>query len=74
MIRVAHCLSLFCFVFSRNLFCSVEDFSHKPHQFKVDVNAKQLRLTGCAILWENLNIVIAEGGLHPISIHFIKSL
>jgi U4/U6 small nuclear ribonucleoprotein PRP3 len=40
----------------------IADFSHKAHQFKVDINAKQLKLTGCAILWESYNVVIAEGG------------
>ncbi len=28
----------------------------------MDINAKQLKLTGCAILWEQYNIVIVEGG------------
>jgi hypothetical protein len=32
------------------------------YQYKVDINAKQLKLTGCAILWEQYNIVIVEGG------------
>ena len=44
------------------LIFKVENLSHAQHRFKVNANAKQLNLTGCALLLPDLNIVIVEGG------------
>ena len=31
-------------------------------RFKVETNAKQLHMTGCVLLFKNVNLVIVEGG------------
>jgi len=41
----------------------VKDLSHPQHKFKVDANAQQYFLTGCVILYKNMNLVVVEGGL-----------
>eukprot|EP00455_Lapot_gusevi_P002803 TRINITY_DN11153_c0_g3_i4.p1 TRINITY_DN11153_c0_g3~~TRINITY_DN11153_c0_g3_i4.p1 ORF type:complete len:325 (+),score=82.83 TRINITY_DN11153_c0_g3_i4:40-1014(+) len=40
----------------------VADLSHAQHRFKVDINAQQLGLTGCAVLFPECNVVVVEGG------------
>ena len=31
-------------------------------KFKVETNAKQLFMTGCVVLYEDVNVVVVEGG------------
>jgi U4/U6 small nuclear ribonucleoprotein PRP3 len=50
----------------------VRDLSHPQHKFKVDATAQSLTLTGCAILYKNMNLVIVEGG--PRAIRKYKKL
>ncbi|XP_058182403.1 protein RDM16-like isoform X2 [Rhododendron vialii] len=38
------------------------DLSHPQTQFKVNVNAHENRLTGCAVTSEGISIVVVEGG------------
>jgi U4/U6 small nuclear ribonucleoprotein PRP3 len=45
---------------------SVGDLSDPRHKYKVDVNARNLTLAGCAILYEGTNLVVVEGGLKAI--------
>ncbi|KAJ3076041.1 hypothetical protein HDU98_005990 [Podochytrium sp. JEL0797] len=40
----------------------VDDLRRPQHQFKVDVNANQLFLTGCMLLHAGSNLVVVEGG------------
>ncbi len=40
----------------------VSDLSHPQWQFKVDMNAQENHLTGCALLWRHTNVVVVEGG------------
>ncbi|XP_062511867.1 U4/U6 small nuclear ribonucleoprotein Prp3-like [Corticium candelabrum] len=40
----------------------VRDLSNPAHKFKVDMNAQQYHLTGCTILFKDVNLVIVEGG------------
>ncbi|KAK4778341.1 hypothetical protein SAY87_018528 [Trapa incisa] len=44
----------------------INDLSHKQTQYKVDVNAKENRLTGCAVISEGINVVVVEGGTKSI--------
>jgi len=44
----------------------VNDISDPRHKFKVDVNAREYQLTGCAILYKDKNLVIVEGGAKSI--------
>ncbi|KAF3789532.1 U4/U6 small nuclear ribonucleoprotein [Nymphaea thermarum] len=44
----------------------INDLSHPQTRFKVDVNAQENRLTGCAVLTEGMNVVVVEGGAKPI--------
>ncbi|KAL3732149.1 hypothetical protein ACJRO7_028911 [Eucalyptus globulus] len=44
----------------------VNDLSHKQTRFKVDVNAQENRLTGCAVLSDGINVVVVEGGSKSI--------
>ena len=46
--------------------------SQPQHKFKVDKNAEQLHLTGCGILYKNMNLVVVEGG--PRAIRKYKKL
>ncbi|KAH6762647.1 Pre-mRNA-splicing factor 3 [Perilla frutescens var. hirtella] len=39
----------------------INDLSHPQARFKVDVNAQQNRLSGCAIISEGLSVVVVEG-------------
>ncbi|KFM61208.1 U4/U6 small nuclear ribonucleoprotein Prp3, partial [Stegodyphus mimosarum] len=40
----------------------VLNLSNPAKKFKVEMNAKQLFMTGCVILYRNINIVVVEGG------------
>ena len=40
----------------------VRDMSNPANKFKVDMNAQQYHLTGCTLLYQDVNIVIVEGG------------
>ncbi|KAK3018516.1 hypothetical protein RJ639_003689 [Escallonia herrerae] len=44
----------------------VNDLSHPQTRFKVDVNAQENRLTGCAVLSEGISVVVVEGGSKSI--------
>lgn len=44
----------------------VLDLSHAPTRFKVDKNAEQNRLTGCAVMTDAMCVVIVEGGAKSI--------
>lgn len=47
---------IYCCVFR------ITDLSNPQHRFKVNINAEQNSLTGCAIYNEKCNIVVVEGG------------
>ena len=40
----------------------VKDMSNPAIKFKVDMNAQQFHLTGCMLLYQDVNIIIVEGG------------
>ena len=40
----------------------VHDLSNQAIKFKVDMNAQQYHLTGCVLLFHNVNLVVVEGG------------
>lgn len=40
----------------------VRDLRHPAIKFKVDMNAQQLHLTGCVMLYQDINLVVVEGG------------
>jgi U4/U6 small nuclear ribonucleoprotein PRP3 len=40
----------------------VKNLSNPSKKFKVETNAKQLFMTGCVILYEDVNVVVVEGG------------
>ncbi|XP_028391992.1 U4/U6 small nuclear ribonucleoprotein Prp3-like [Dendronephthya gigantea] len=40
----------------------VKDLHHPQKQYKVDVNARQLYMTGCVVLIRDMNLVVVEGG------------
>jgi len=40
----------------------ISDLSDKRHQFKVDMNAKQLKLSGVAVVYSQFSTVVVEGG------------
>lgn len=40
----------------------VHDISNPALKFKVDMNAQQYHLTGCMLLYQDVNLVIVEGG------------
>lgn len=44
----------------------INDLSHPKTRFKVDVNAHENRLTGCAVICEGINVVVVEGGSKSI--------
>ncbi|EPY51934.1 U4/U6 X U5 tri-snRNP complex subunit Prp3 [Schizosaccharomyces cryophilus OY26] len=49
----------------------IKYLAHRPHRLKIDLNAKQLGLTGACILSDKFNLVIVEGGRKNIK-HFKK--
>ena len=44
------------------IFHRVKDISNPAKKFKVKMNAKQLYMTGCVLLFKDTNIVVVEGG------------
>ncbi|KAG8380685.1 hypothetical protein BUALT_Bualt06G0041700 [Buddleja alternifolia] len=44
----------------------INDLSHPQSRFKVDINAQENRLTGCAIISEGISVVVVEGGAKSI--------
>ncbi|XP_021850034.2 protein RDM16 isoform X2 [Spinacia oleracea] len=44
----------------------INDFSHPQNRFKVDINAQENRLTGCAVISEGFSVVVVEGGSKSI--------
>jgi U4/U6 small nuclear ribonucleoprotein PRP3 len=44
----------------------IADLSDPKHRFKVDANARNFQLTGCAILYKDVNMVVVEGGQKAI--------
>ncbi|XVF83418.1 hypothetical protein PTKIN_Ptkin16aG0484200 [Pterospermum kingtungense] len=44
----------------------ITDLSHPKTRFKVDVNAQENRLTGCAVISEGISVVVVEGGSKSI--------
>ncbi len=40
----------------------VKDMSNPALKFKVDMNAQQYHLTGCMLLYQDVNIIVVEGG------------
>ena len=44
----------------------INDLSHPKTRFKVDVNAQENRLTGCAVISEGISVVVVEGGIKSI--------
>ncbi len=59
---VAHASSKKCKESSKNEGDRVHDLSKPAIKFKVDMNAQQLHLTGCVMLFPDVNLVIVEGG------------
>ncbi|EEB06590.1 U4/U6 X U5 tri-snRNP complex subunit Prp3 [Schizosaccharomyces japonicus yFS275] len=44
----------------------IDYLAHRPHRLKIDLNAKQLGLTGICLLHPDLNLVVVEGGLKAV--------
>ncbi|XP_020230044.1 protein RDM16 isoform X1 [Cajanus cajan] len=44
----------------------INDLSHPKARFRVDVNAQENRLTGCAVICDGISIVVVEGGSKSI--------
>lgn len=44
----------------------INDLSHPQTRFKVDINAQENRLTGCAVISDGISVVVVEGGSKPI--------
>ncbi|KAL6574462.1 hypothetical protein OROMI_011747 [Orobanche minor] len=44
----------------------INDLSHPQTRFKVDINAQENRLTGCAVISEGTSVVVVEGGARSI--------
>ncbi|KAK9065041.1 hypothetical protein SSX86_016424 [Deinandra increscens subsp. villosa] len=44
----------------------INDLSHPQTRFKVDVNAQENRLSGCAVISEGICVVVVEGGSKSI--------
>ncbi|KAK6933268.1 Pre-mRNA-splicing factor 3 [Dillenia turbinata] len=44
----------------------INDLSHPQTRFKVDVNAQENRLTGCAVISDGISVVVVEGGTKAI--------
>jgi U4/U6 small nuclear ribonucleoprotein PRP3 len=44
----------------------INDLSHPQTRFKVDVNAQENRLSGCAVISDGITVVVVEGGNKPI--------
>lgn len=44
----------------------INDLSHPQTRFKVDINAQENRLTGCAVISDGICVVVVEGGIKSI--------
>ncbi|GER36697.1 U4/U6 small nuclear ribonucleoprotein Prp3 [Striga asiatica] len=44
----------------------VNDLSHPQTRFKVDINARENRLTGCAVISQGISVIVVEGGAKSI--------
>ncbi|XP_061372229.1 protein RDM16 isoform X2 [Gastrolobium bilobum] len=44
----------------------INDLSHPKARFRVDVNAQENRLTGCAVICDGISVVVVEGGSKSI--------
>ncbi|KAL0539283.1 hypothetical protein IC582_023479 [Cucumis melo] len=44
----------------------INDLSHPQARFKVDVNARENRLTGCAVICDGISVLVVEGGSKSI--------
>ncbi|KAL4569218.1 hypothetical protein LXL04_024853 [Taraxacum kok-saghyz] len=44
----------------------INDLSHPQTRFKVDVNAQENRLSGCAVISEGVCVVVVEGGAKSV--------
>ncbi|OVA12422.1 protein of unknown function DUF1115 [Macleaya cordata] len=44
----------------------INDLSHRQTRWKVDVNAQENRLTGCAVIADGISVVVVEGGSKAI--------
>lgn len=44
----------------------INDLSHPQSRFKVDMFAREYRLTGCAVISDGITVVVAEGGSKTI--------
>nr|GLL20805.1 U4/U6 small nuclear ribonucleoprotein Prp3 [Ipomoea trifida] len=44
----------------------INDLSHPQTRFKVDVNAQENRMTGCAVISDGISVVAVEGGKKAI--------
>ena len=40
----------------------MKSLSNPSKRFKVETNAKQLYMTGCVVTYEDVNVVVVEGG------------
>ena len=40
----------------------VKDLSNLSKKYKIETNAKQLFMTGCAVIFKDVNVVVVEGG------------
>ena len=49
----------------------VRDMSNPAEKFKVDMNAQQFHLTGCTLLYQDVNIVIVEGGRNKLECNYV---
>uniref|UniRef100_A0A0C9RNL1 TSA: Wollemia nobilis Ref_Wollemi_Transcript_8155_3912 transcribed RNA sequence n=1 Tax=Wollemia nobilis TaxID=56998 RepID=A0A0C9RNL1_9CONI len=44
----------------------INDLSHPQTRFKVDINAQENRLSGCAVITDSMSVVVVEGGSKSI--------
>ena len=44
------------------IFFRVRNLANPSKKFKVETNAKQLFMTGCVVLFDDINVVVVEGG------------
>ena len=44
-----------------SVYC-IKSLSNPSKKFKVETNAKQLYMTGCMVIYEDVNVVVVEGG------------
>lgn len=44
----------------------ITDLSHPQTRFKVDINAQENRMTGCAVMSDSMSVVVVEGGSKSI--------